>query len=260
MYWQHNEELQFIQFPALAEVPCFFHAIYLRDGKCRPTAKRSLNVGLGCGDSDAQVWENRQHILAHWDQPTGVFARQVHGVEVGAWSASSGQPISNNAVIIDGDALITNCPQGALIIQTADCQPVILMDPLHRVVANIHSGWRGSVQNIIGRTIAVMTDRFGTRPADLLAGIGPSLGPCCGEFINYRRELPASIWPYRGKNDRFDFWQLSVDQLCQAGLKRDHIHLAGICTQCNPHLFFSYRAENKTGRFATVVGIRPQVP
>lgn len=260
MHWQYDKALQFIQFPALAEQPLFFHAIYLRNEKCNPSGGRSLNVGLGCGESDARVWENRQRILAHWHQPTGVFARQVHGVEVGIWPASNDKSISNNTVRLEGDALVTNCPEGALFIQTADCQPVILMDPLRKVVANVHSGWRGSVKNIIGHTIAVMTDRFGSVPADLLAGVGPSLGPCCAEFKHYRQEFPAAIWPYRGDRNRFDFWQLSVDQLCRAGLKPNNVHLACICTQCNPHLFFSYRAENKTGRFATVVGIRKQTP
>jgi purine-nucleoside/S-methyl-5'-thioadenosine phosphorylase / adenosine deaminase len=122
-------------------------------------------------------------------------------------------------------------------------------------VANIHSGWRGSVGNIIGRTIQVMTSEYSSRPRELVCGVGPSLGPCCAEFVNYRKEIHESFWRYRRPGDYFDFWKISRDQLLTAGVPRGHICVSGICTKCNPHLFFSYRRDSKTGRFATVVGI-----
>lgn len=256
MYWLVHKGLKYLQFPALADIPQIFHGVFLRDmhNHCGPST--SFNIGLGCGESETRVWENRQRMLSIWSHPTGVFARQIHGAEVGVWSASNGHPILDNAVQLEGDALITDQPEGALVIQTADCQSVILVDPVRRVVANVHSGWRGSIQNIIGRTIEAMAVQFSSRPADLIAGIGPSLGPCCAEFVNYRQEIPEELWVYRGSGNRFNFWQMSVDQLSRAGLHLNNISVAGICTRCNPHLFFSYRTEKQTGRFATVVGIR----
>ena len=186
------------------------------------------------------------------DRPVGVYARQVHGNQVAVLEANRTQA---GTICLEGDALITNRPDSTLVIQTADCQSVILIDPLQRAVANVHSGWRGSIANIIGRTVAAMADKYGTRPRDLICGIGPSLGPCCAEFVNFRKELPRPFWNYRRSGDLFDFWRISVDQLATAGVRPDNIEVSGICTKCNQHHFFSYRGDQNTGRFAAVVGI-----
>jgi YfiH family protein len=139
-------------------------------------------------------------------------------------------------------------------VQQADCQAVLLFDPVKKVVANIHCGWRGSVDNIIGKVIATMTDSFNVNPANLLAGISPSLGPCCAEFINYRTELPSSFWSYQVKPNYFDFWQISKDQLQGAGVNADKIETSSICTACNND-WFSYRRDKATGRFCSVISI-----
>ncbi|MDY0223311.1 MAG: polyphenol oxidase family protein, partial [Desulfobacterium sp.] len=141
----------------------------------------------------------------------------------------------------------------ALVIQVADCQPVLLLDPVKKVVANIHSGWRGSIQNIIGRSVDAMVDNFGSDPQTILAGIGPSLGPCCSEFVNYTREIPEHLWIYKDEKEHFNFWRISADQLTERGLKPENITLAGICTRCAADTFFSYRDNNTTGRFAAVI-------
>jgi copper oxidase (laccase) domain-containing protein len=133
----------------------------------------------------------------------------------------------------------------------------MLYDPVRAVIANIHSGWRGSIADIIGRTVAVMQQRFGCRPAEIVAGIGPSLGPCCAEFVNYRKEIPATLWSYQVSPNHFDFWALSRDQLVRAGLRPGHIETGGICTRCHSDLFFSYRAAQQTGRMAAVIGRQP---
>ncbi len=142
-----------------------------------------------------------------------------------------------------------------LVIQVADCQAVLLYEPARRVVANAHCGWRGSIQNIIGRTVEVMKQDFGCRPDLILAGIGPSLGPCCAEFINYDTEIPKEFWQYKGLNRYFDFWALSRDQLKTAGVAANNIESSRICTRCHTDEFFSYRAEGTTGRFAAVIGL-----
>ena len=136
------------------------------------------------------------------------------------------------------DAVISDCPNIGLTISAADCQAVMLYDPSRKVIANIHSGWRGSIQNIIGHTVNKMVDVFGCRAAELFAGIGPSLGPCCAEFINYRDEIPELYWPYRISNNHFDFWAISRDQLIEAGLPGRQIETGGICTKCDTARFF----------------------
>ena len=168
-------------------------------------------------------------------------------------SISRGPAIQNETS--PADALITDVPSTCLMIQTADCQAVMLVDPHAHVVANIHCGWRGSVADIVGKTVAYMVAEFGCRPGNMTAAIGPSLGPCCAEFINYNDEIPRQLWPFRVGSHHFDFWRISRHQLVQAGLLDSHVYAPGMCTRCNPHLFFSYRAAKETGRFAALIGM-----
>ncbi len=154
-----------------------------------------------------------------------------------------------------GDAIITDIPGKMLVIQTADCQPVLLFDPNQKVVAAVHSGWRGSLQNIIGKTIMSMVHHFHCSPEKIIAGVGPSLGPCCCEFVHYRKEIPDSFWKYQKKENHFDFWELSQDQMLETGVRTNNIHISGLCTKCRNDLFFSYRRQKITGRCAGVIGL-----
>ena len=255
-----NNGTQYLQFPAMAALPGFFHGVFLRGAVNEQGGNAVFNLGLGNGSPKDIVRSNRQKMLgALGDGLKGVYGRQVHGKEVGILRKDErGDPLAFRGTLqLDGDALITDMDGVALVILVADCQPVMVADPVKRVVANIHSGWRGSVQNIIGSTIRRMCADFGSRPEDLICGIGPSLGPCCAEFIHYKTELPESFWKYGHSALRFDFWQASRDQLIETGVRPAHISVSGLCTRCNPHLFFSYRGEKQTGRFAAVIGIEP---
>ena len=171
------------------------------------------------------------------------FLHQVHDRKVFVLSGKGALPDRP----VKADAVVTDRQGIGLVIQVADCQSVLLFDPIRRVIANVHSGWRGSVQNIIGATVDVMKSAFGCRPADIMTAIGPSLGPCCAEFINYRDEIPRSYWSYRVGDDHFDFWTVSRDQLLEAGLDLGHIDQSGICTKCRTDLFFAYRREGLPG-------------
>ena len=82
---------------------------------------------------------------------------------------------------------------------------------------------------------------------DLIAAIGPSLGPCCAEFVHYRKEIPRSFWPYKNADHHFNFWAISHDQLCEAGVPTEHIFASKLCTRCHADRFFSYRGEGTTG-------------
>ena len=253
MRWVQNSGLNYLQFPKLSALDGFFHGIFLRRVPEGGPSPEDFNLGMGCGTPEDKVRVNRQRMLEVFGQElAGVYAHQTHGTRVGIWNSKS---ISAGDVRLDGDALVTSRKSAALVIQTADCQAIIIIDPVRRVIANIHSGWRGSVGNIIGGTLQTMSTEYGCRPQDMVCGIGPSLGPCCAEFVNYRSELPESFWEYRRSGDYFDFWEISRNQLREAGIPNDQINVSGICTKCNQHLFFSYRGDPRTGRFATVVGI-----
>ncbi len=247
--------LVLLQFPHMAGLKGLQHAVTTRDGGVSRPPHHGLNLSRAGSDDPAAVDENRRRLQRAMAPGRLVFLRQVHGSDVlplDALPAGENWPAAGTA-----DALVTDRPGQLLTILTADCQAVLLFDPRRRVAANIHSGWRGSVANIIGAAVEVMGRDFGSRPGDILAGVGPSLGPCCAEFKNYRREIPAALWRYRTGAHHFDFWALSRDQLLAAGLSVDAVRLARICTRCHPHRFFSYRAGHTTGRCAAVIGLTP---
>lgn len=244
------------QFENLAACSGVDHRIFTRNsGKSRPPFA-GLNIGHGIGDTPPNVTENRGIVSRFMAAGRLIFARQVHGCEIAVLSRDREKkglvPADRT---LTADAMVTDIHGRNLVIQVADCQAVMLYEPDRRVIANVHSGWRGSIQNIIGRTVAAMKRHFGCRPGRIRAGIGPSLGPCCAEFINYREEIPSTFWRYKGQNKHFDFWSLSRDQLMGAGIAAVNIESSEICTRCHPDDFFSYRAERKTGRFAAVIGL-----
>ncbi|MDJ0854867.1 MAG: peptidoglycan editing factor PgeF [Desulfobacterales bacterium] len=246
-------DLPLLVFAHLAAQEGLVHALTTREGGVSQPPHQSLNLARTGDDAPEAVAENRRRLQHALSPGRLIFSRQVHGTDVAAIRA----PVEDGdfPVVATADAMVTDRPGLLLTVLVADCQAVMLFDPRRRVVANVHSGWRGSIANVIGATVAVMHRSFGCRPSDILAGIGPSLGPCCAEFRNYRREIPQPIWPYRVSQHHFDFWKLSRDQLTAAGLRTERIVLAQICTQCHPERFYSYRSGDRTGRCAAAIGM-----
>jgi polyphenol oxidase len=248
-----------IPFPIFSGYDFLAHGIFDRYGGVSPAPYDSLNISFGVKDTTEYVQKNREMIQKSLNIKTLISARQVHGTEILVLDKDSTSSHEIKTAVIceayDGyDAFICNIPGAALMVQQADCQAVLLFDPRKKVVANIHCGWRGSVSNIIGKTIAKMTDRFKVNPENLLAGVSPSLGPCCAEFINYKTELPQSFRRYQVKPSYFDFWGISKDQLQDAGIQADNIEISSTCTACSSD-WFSYRREQETGRFCSVIGL-----
>ena len=254
--------MDMIQFNTFADQLYFIHGIFTRRGGVSRFPFNSLNVGFSAGDKVGHVRENRRRIARCLGFEQTLYLHQVHGRDVavlknGESTAATRLPEPSSPLVADG--AVTDIPGLLLVIQVADCQAVILYDPIKRVVANLHSGWRGSVQNISGRGVEVMVEQFDCDPADIRAGIGPSLGPCCAEFIHYKQELPRAFLRYRREDCHFDFWEITRDQLMDKGILPAHIETAGICTRCHPERFFSHRHERPTGRFAVAAGVAPDV-
>ena len=252
----HKNGASFYRFENLAQFSEIRHGIFTRHFGCSPGPFDSLNVSFGLGDKAAHVRENRRVIARAMRSTDMIYAQQVHGDQVLILNPDhfvSDQDAES--VLGTGDALVTNASGKFLTIQVADCQSILLYDANCRVVANIHSGWRSSIKNIAGRTVHVMQKHFKCHPADIVAGIGPSLGPCCAEFVNYRKEIPEIFWQYKTAKDHFDFWSISRDQLVDAEIPRENIEVSNVCTRCNTAVFFSYRGEEQTGRFASVIGL-----
>ena len=237
-------------FPALVS-PQLCHGVFNRHGGVSPAPWNSSNVSFGLGDSRENVLANRERIKNLLGLSRLVSAGQIHGSRVYTLTERLQEDIE-----IDGfDGLVTNVPDTGLMIQQADCQAVLLADPAKQAIGIAHVGWRGTVAGIIAETVYAMRRAFATDPADLMAGISPSLGPCCAEFVNFRTELPGQLHSYQVRPTYFDFWAISRNQLCSAGVRPINIHTAGVCTRCSRD-YFSYRREKQTGRFGSVIGIK----
>jgi hypothetical protein len=255
----NNNGAAYYQFEHLAAFAEINHGIFARAPGHSRAPFQQLNVSLAVGDDAERVEHNRRLVAGCMQAGRLVFARQVHGDAVLVVEGeASGSSAADDGGGPAGDALVTARPGRFLAVTVADCQPILMYDPRRRVVANVHAGWRGSVANVAGRTLAVMAERFGCDLRDVRVGIGPSLGPCCAEFVNYRQEIPRALWGYRRGAAHFDFWEMSRDQLTRAGVPRDQIQVSGLCTKCRTDSFFSYRAEKTTGRFPAVIGLKRQ--
>jgi YfiH family protein len=188
--------------------------------------------------------------------------RQVHGKTV----AMAERGRSEEWTRPEADAVTSDDASVALVVRVADCAPILLADRRRGAVAAVHAGWRSTMQRITSAAIDAMRDRYRTNPADLIAAIGPSLGSCCGEMgeevvESFRRaghsEDAIARWFVRsyGERPHFDLWRANREQLEEAGVRPDAIHIAGLCTRTYPETFHSYRAVGAAaaGRMAAVI-------
>ncbi len=166
------------------------------------------------------------------------------------------------------DGLVTNTPGLALTIYYADCIPVLLYDPVGKAIAAVHSGWRGTSLGIAPKAVAKMTALYGTRPEDVLAAIGPGIGPCCFEThddvptaledrLGLRRSGPSAT-PLEQAAGKFtvDLKGIIAWELRQAGLAEEHIDTLPLCTACHPELYWSHRKMgDQQGNHAAMIAL-----
>ncbi len=243
----HDQNLTVLRFSLLMECSSLNHGVFTRNGGFSEGDFSSLNLSCNVGDNLENVQKNIQAVSTYLGNTKLFFARQNHGTKI--------EKIDSLDSVIRNpcDILCSNVPGAALMITHADCQAAIFYDPIHHAIANAHCGWRGSVQNVYARTIEFMKNHFGSRPEDLLIAISPSISKNALELVNYKEELPQTFWQFQDKENYFDFWEISREQLKNAGVLSHHIEVAGICTFANKDDFFSYRRSKNTGRNATFV-------
>jgi YfiH family protein len=244
--------LEWLEFDLLKNFPRLQHAVFLRQGGHSLTPFHQLNVSYSVGDNPLLVDKNRSLIenrlkRSFVNEIKMIQGEGCHGHQVASIHKNSPQTIPLT------DGLICATPGIALLMTHADCQIGLFYDPQNHVIANIHSGWRGSVQNIYAHTIAKMRSTFGSNPANLLVCISPSLGPNESEFVNYQNEFPQTFWEFQIKTNYFDFWNLTEQQLKKEGILPHHIEVAKISTYTNPLDYFSYRRDKITGRNGTAI-------
>lgn len=275
MIQRQAERCEYLQFERLATVPGLVHAVFTRRGGYSRPPFRGLNLGGVVGDDRATVRRNRELVIAALGLPL-LGARTVHGSEVTAVERPAGppeewhEPLRQRLLQSGADAMIADQPGFVLCWAFADCAPILLYDPVHRAFALVHAGWRGTAAAIVPQAVAAMGERFGSRPHELLAGVGPAIGACCYEIgenvqtafaanalaaecarIEERRDDDGALHRY------LDVAASNVAQLRAAGVLSANIDAAEYCTGCRTDLFFSNRVEPKpTGRFAVAIGLR----
>ena len=160
----------------------------------------------------------------------------------------------------EGDALICNRPGVYLSIRTADCLPILIADPTHRAIAAVHAGWRGTVLEILPKTLSAMQENFGTQPVDVVVVVGPGIGGCCFEVGPEVARQFASFFPERtdlSSQTRIDLVETTGRQLRRNGVTAGQLATSGVCTVCRPDLFHSFRRDREAaGRMVTAIRIR----
>jgi polyphenol oxidase len=245
-------EIPCLQFDSLLIHTDLAHGVFTRKGGVSRPPYDSLNVSYNTGDLHDHVSANLSLIKDRIGAKKIISMHQVHGTGIITIHRNS----DFDPAICTADAIVTDVPLLGIMVKQADCQGVIIYDTAISVVSVVHCGWRGNVQDILGAVVKRMISEFGCEAKALQATIGPSLGPCCAEFISYRDIFPEEFLEFIIHDSHFNLWEVSRMQLLRAGLMNDHIEIAGICTKCNTDLFYSYRAEGNTGRFGTIAMIR----
>lgn len=229
--------------PLLAAFP---HGFTTRRGGTSAPPFARLNLGSAVGDEGAAVEANWRALR----EATGLeFARvrQVHGDRVVVAHEPS-PPIE------EADAVLSTTAGLAASVAVADCVPVLIGDPRSGAVVAVHAGWRGTLARIAARAVEALRREVGAHACDLLAAVGPAIGPCCYEVSPdlaqvFRADLGARVAEPRGGGSRVDLWLANELVLRQAGLCRERIEVLGRCTACDPDAFFSHRRERgRTGR------------
>ena len=247
------KELEYLQFPGLSNYKRLAHAVFTRHGGVSKPPYAFLNTSYSTGDDSEAIDTNLEIIKRAIGVNLLLFMNQNHGREILVLKKGVTQDVTP---LVSADAAITDIPHLPIMIKQADCQAVILFDPIGRVVANVHCGWRGNTQNLLGSVVSAMERHFGSQASDLRAAVGPSLGPCCAEFKDHENMFPKRFKMFMMRKNYFNLWEISRWQLLEAGLRSDNIEVAGICTRCRTDLFFSYRGEGVTGRSGTVAMLR----
>lgn len=237
------------------------HAVLTRRGGVSPEPWGSLNVGGTVGDERSRVIENRLrsfHALGR--DPHSIFdVWQVHSADVVIANA----PHDFRPPEFMADVILTDNPEVTLFMRFADCTPILLFDPIKSAVGIVHAGWMGTVKQVTGAAVRAMTAAYGSRPGDLVAGIGPSIGPdhyeIGPEVIARVRETfhkdADSLFVKYGDRIHFDLWQANKLLLSQAGVEK--IEISNICTACHPEDWYSHRAQKgKTGRFGALIALK----
>jgi polyphenol oxidase len=277
---RRGTRFEYLLFERLVAEPALTHGVFTRLGGYSAPPYQGLNLSFITGDDAATVQRNRDAVVDALGLPL-VAAKPVHeasvvvveralgdgsvGDEESAWV----ERLRERLTRIEADAMLTDVPGFALCWAFGDCAPILLYDPRHHAIALVHAGWRGTAAAVVPAAIGAMTRRYGTRPQDLYAGLGPAIGACCYEVNETVRKTFAAnalAWESAHFEERrvpagarlyLGVAASNHAQLVAVGVTPEHIEDCGYCTGCRTDLFYSNRREPQpTGRFAVAFGLR----
>jgi len=237
------------------------HGFFTRKGGVSPPPWASLNLGGTVGDSRNHVIENRKRIFENIGlKIDSIFdVWQVHSADV----IQAENPRLLSEPHQKADAILTDRPGITLFMRFADCVPIMLFDPIRKVIGMVHAGWKGTIRNIVGVSVTAMIEKYGCNPADIRAGIGPSICPNHYEVgpnvveaaqVVFQKESRLVLQKRNG-SEFFDLWAANRILLDQVGVKL--IRVGGLCTACDTDHWYSHRAEQgRTGRFGALITLQ----
>jgi polyphenol oxidase len=232
------------------------HGVFTRHGGVSPTPWSSLNFSITVGDTPENVAQNR--VLAHEAlalDPARLMDRYIAHTAI-TWHVDE-RHLGLTAPHADG--VVTRAPNLSLMMTFADCQPLLAYDPARHILGVAHAGWRGTLDGMALSLVRAM-EAEGSRPGDLLVGLGPAIGACCYE-VGEEVAVQALTWPRGGEwlrpgqNSRPHLDLSAANEAILRAVGVQHIERADLCTACRTDLFFSHRAERRTGRFALVASL-----
>lgn len=259
MQARQSGDIRYYQFDCFDQSK-IVHGVFARHGGVSAGHFSSLNMSISAGDSRENVRANRERAFQALGRAPESVADlwQVHSADVVVADA----PRDLRCDAAKADILVTNRPGVTLFLRFADCVPVLLYDPQRRAVGLVHAGWRGTLRRASSVAVRAMSERYGTQPGDIMAGIGPSIGPCHYEvgpevveqtravFDGCSEELLVSV----NGRPHLDLWAANEQTLRDAGVGQ--IEVGQICTACHTHEFFSHRGEHgQTGRFGALIAL-----
>lgn len=265
---KQNKGVVYVTFPSFEDTSLVNHAFSTKIGGVSTGIFESLNLGYNRGDAKENVDENFKRICKaiNVNQEHLIFSNQVHEDKIYKVTLSDIKKNKKNN-IIGYDALITNEVNIPLVTFYADCVPIFLLDPVKKVIGLSHAGWRGTVKKIPKKTINKMVEHYNSNPKDILAGIAPSIGPCCyevgeevaNEFRNNFSKEQCKQLIKENQNNKYilNLWKSNFYTLIEAGLQEEHITITDLCTMCNSDVFFSHRAtKGQRGSLAAIMALR----
>lgn len=248
-----NPNNSIIQFNHLLKFTQIRHCFTTKQGGVSEGCFATMNLGFNRGDSNINVLENYERIAGKLGLSTKnfVLTKQIHEATVlRVTSEDRGNGIFFEQKFDGVDGFVTNEKNVVLTAFFADCVPLFFYDPVNQAIGISHAGWKGTVLKIGPQTVKKMQLEFGTDPKDLLVGIGPSIGKCCYEVsedvkkqfdLSFNDDIIASVAYPRKDKYLLDLWKTNEMSLIDCGVKKEHIEISNVCTQCNSSNFYSHR-------------------